>query len=88
MISLKSKKQVIISKTFVEAEYRSLASVVAEIVWLVGLFKELNLDVQLSIPLYCDNKATIRIVANSVFHERTKHIVINYHFIQEELRIN
>uniref|UniRef100_A0A3Q7I193 Reverse transcriptase Ty1/copia-type domain-containing protein n=1 Tax=Solanum lycopersicum TaxID=4081 RepID=A0A3Q7I193_SOLLC len=41
LISWKSKKQNIISRSSIVAEYRSMATTVAELVWLQGLLKEL-----------------------------------------------
>ncbi|XP_019266375.1 PREDICTED: uncharacterized protein LOC109243831 [Nicotiana attenuata] len=76
LISWKSKKQNTISRSSAEAEYMSLASIVAEIVWLIGLFN----------PLYCDSKSAMQIAANPVFHERTKHIDIDCHFICEKVQ--
>ncbi|XP_019257850.1 PREDICTED: uncharacterized protein LOC109236082 [Nicotiana attenuata] len=86
LISWKSKKQNTISRSSAEAEYMSLASTVAEIVWLVGLFSELGVSLTLPIPLYCDSKSAMQIVANPVFHERTKHIDIDCHFIREKVQ--
>lgn len=39
----------------------------------------------MTIIIYCDNKSTIQIVANPVFHKRTKHIEINFHVVREKV---
>lgn len=81
------KKQSTISRSLAEAEYRSFASIVAEVVWLIGLFKELGIHVQLPVDVLCDSKSAIQIIANSVFHEHTKQIDIDYHFIREKIQL-
>lgn len=35
--------------------------------------------------MYCDNKAAINIMNNHVFHDCTKHIEIDHHFIKEKI---
>lgn len=40
---------------------------------------------KLPVSLYCDNKLAIQIDANHVFHERTKHLEIDVHFIKEKI---
>jgi len=63
-----------------------MTSTVAEIFWLVGLFKELGVSIVQPIDLYCDSKAAIQIAANPIFHERTKHIDIDCHFVREKIQ--
>ena len=85
LISWKTKKQPTISISSAETEYRSIASTVAEIVWIVGLFTELRITLTLPVFVHCDSNSPIQIAANPVFHEHTKHIDIDCHFIHEKI---
>lgn len=84
-ISWKSKKQHTVSLSSAEAEYRSLRRLTAELAWLTRLFDELQVPNMQPISVKCDNQAAIYIAKNPVFHERTKHIEIDCHFVREKL---
>lgn len=58
----------------------------AEIVWVTNLFQELGIKLLGPASVHCDSKAAIQIAANPVFHERTKHIEIDCHFIREKIQ--
>lgn len=58
----------------------------SEIIWLQSLFTEMNIDLKKPALLYCDNQATLHIAVNTVYHERTKHIKVDYHFIREKIQ--
>jgi len=85
LISWKSKKQNIVSRSSTEAEYRALATVACELQWLKYIADDLSLDVSLPIPTYCDNQSTIHLAKNPSFHERTKHIEVDCHFIRSKI---
>ena len=85
LISWKSKKQGTVSLSSAEAEYRSMRRVVAELSWLIRLFHELTVTSITPISVKCDNQAAIYIAQNPVFHERTKHIELDCHFVREKL---
>jgi hypothetical protein len=53
--------------------------------WILRVLKELKIEVELSLKLYCDNKAAISIAHNSVELDLTKHIEIDRHFIKEKI---
>ncbi|GAA0185894.1 hypothetical protein LIER_33182 [Lithospermum erythrorhizon] len=61
-------------------EYVAVAEVVKEMIWLQTFLKKLNLEHGCN-TLYCDSQSAIYLVKNPVFHARTKHIGLRYHFI-------
>lgn len=86
LVSWKSKKQSVIARSTAEAEYRAMAHATSEVVWLRWLLSDMGVSLSSSTPLYCDNKSAIQIAHNSVFHERTKHIEIDCHFVRHHLQ--
>lgn len=60
-----------------------MAMTLCELKWLRQLLNDLHVYVDYSIPLHCDSQGAIYIAANPVFHERTKHIEIDCHFVRD-----
>ena len=85
LISWKCKKQQVVSRSSAELEYGAMACVTSEIVWLVALLDTFGYTHKGLASLYCDSKASLYIAANPMFHERTKHIEIDCHFIREKI---
>ncbi|GAV56934.1 hypothetical protein CFOL_v3_00473, partial [Cephalotus follicularis] len=86
LVAWKSKKQHVVYKSSVEAKYRAIAYVAGEIMWLRMLLSELGLPTPSTYVLHCGNQSAIHIASNPVFHERTKHIEVDYHFIREKVQ--
>lgn len=64
-----SKKQNVIDRSSVEAEYQSMAHGISEMIWLKKMMKELKKTFALPMKSYCDNKASISIAHNPVQHD-------------------
>ena len=88
LISWKSKKQNIVSKSSAEDEYPSMSSSSSDIIWLCHLLREFGVFLKDPTPLYADNTSTIQIMKNTVFHEHAKHIEIECHFIRQHVVTN
>lgn len=85
LISWKSKKQSVVSRSSTEAEYRSLALVTCELIWLQQLLRDLWVKMTGPAKLFCDNKSAIYLATNPVFHERTKHIDIDCYTVRDQI---
>ncbi|XP_019181984.1 PREDICTED: uncharacterized protein LOC109177137 [Ipomoea nil] len=85
LISWLSKKQRTIARSSTEAEYKALADVSAEVTWVVSLLRELGLHSGQPATLWCDNLGATYLCANPVFHARTKHVEIDYHFVRDKV---
>ncbi|GJV71437.1 retrovirus-related pol polyprotein from transposon TNT 1-94 [Tanacetum coccineum] len=84
LVSWSSKKQDCTSMSSVEAEYVSLSTCCAQVIWLRTQLTDYGFHFD-KIPMYCDSKAAIAISCNPVQHSRTKHIDVRYHFIKEQV---
>ena len=86
LISWKCKKKERVSRSSTEAEYRAMSSACSEILWIQVLLSELKVAQSSPTSLHADNNGAIRITENPIFHERTKHIEVDCHFIRGEYK--
>lgn len=80
-----SKKQPTVARSTTEAEYRALAHTTAELYWIRSLFLELGIPLPFKPTLWTDSTSALSLASNPVFHARTKHIEVDYHFIREKV---
>ena len=85
LVSWTARKQATVSRSSTEAEYKALANATAEVMWVQKLLTELRIDHPLAARLWCDNLGAKYLSANLVFHARTKHIEIDFHFVRERV---
>ncbi|PKU84341.1 Retrovirus-related Pol polyprotein from transposon TNT 1-94 [Dendrobium catenatum] len=86
LISWHVKKQVTVAKSSTEAEYRSLSSATSDVIWLRRLAADFLIPQSQPTPIHCDNISALALANNPVFHARTKHIEIDYHFISDHIK--
>ena len=87
-ISRNSKKQSSTSRSSCESKYRALAQCSCEAIWIRRLLEELKFGTMSLQYLYCDNRSSIKLHYNPVFHEKTKHFEIDYHFTRQKYENN
>jgi hypothetical protein len=75
-----------VARSSAEVEYRAMTSTASELIWIKQLLRELNFNTKKPMKMYCDNNAARHIGSNAVFHERTKDIEVDCHFIREKVQ--
>jgi histone deacetylase 1/2 len=81
LISWKSGKQRRIARSSTGAEYIALADDIAKVIWLQYLLTYLQIPSASAPIIWCDNLGATYLSANPVFHARTKHVEVDYHFV-------
>ena len=69
LVTWRSKKQLVVVRSNVEAEYRAIALGICELLWLKRLLGELEITTKSPMKLYSDNKAAINISNNPIQHD-------------------
>lgn len=85
LISWQSKKQPRVSQSSTEAEYKSVADVASEILWLKMILEELGESLESTSVLWCDNTSAINLTTNPILHATIKHVAVSYHFVRERV---
>jgi hypothetical protein len=85
LVSWSARKQATMSRSSIEAEYKSLANATTEIIWIKALLHELGVSQSRPTSLWCDNIGATYFSANPVFHARTKHEEVDHHFVCERV---
>nr|CAJ86192.1 H0306F03.15 [Oryza sativa] len=80
-VSWKASLQATVALSTTEAEYIAISEACKEAIWLRDLYTELC-GVTSCINIVCDSQSAICLTKDQMFHERTKHIDVRYHFIR------
>ena len=81
-ISWKATLQATVALSTTEAEYMAIAEAVNEALWMRGILCELGIAQGVT-SVFCDSQSAIHLTKNLMYHERTKHIDVRYHFVRE-----
>jgi hypothetical protein len=86
-ISWVSRLQSTVASSVGEVEYMSRYDLVQAVTWIEGVCQELRIYLLKNGPIQCfmDNKSAIALANNAVFHKRTKHIRIKYHWLDQKV---
>jgi hypothetical protein len=85
LVAWLSKKQGSISLSTTEAEYIVAATCCTQVLWMIQTLANLEVKYVAPIPIHCDNTSAISVSKNPVFHSKTQHIPIKYHFLREKV---
>ncbi|KAJ0735424.1 putative RNA-directed DNA polymerase [Helianthus annuus] len=85
-IAWQSRKQKVVALSSTEAEYIALSLAGCQALWVKGILNSLQMHMDGPPTILCDNKSTICLAKDPVYHGKSKHIRIKYHFIRELIK--
>lgn len=80
-----SRKQPTVVRSSTESEFRAIADVCVELLWLRHLLTELGALLVRPPHVWCDNLGAVFLASNPVFHARTRHVEVDYHFVRSHV---
>jgi hypothetical protein len=85
LVPWSARKQATVSRSSTEAKYKAVANAATEVMWIQTLLYELGIQAPKTAKLWCDNIGAKYLFENPIFHARTKHIEVDYHFVCERV---
>ena len=85
LVSWLRKKQSSLSLSTTEEEYIATTTCCTQFLWMKQTLKDIQVEYDEPIPIYCDNTSAISISKNPVMQSKMKHITIKYHFLWEQV---
>jgi hypothetical protein len=85
LVTWLSKKQGSISLSTTKAKYIAATTYCTQVLWMIQTLADLEVKYITLIPIHCDNTSAISVSKNPIFHSKTKHIPIKYHFLREQV---
>ncbi|GJS79308.1 hypothetical protein Tco_0729189 [Tanacetum coccineum] len=82
-ISWSTQKQATVALSSCESEFIVATAATTQVLWLKRLLSKLTHSQEEKVTIQVDNKSAIALMKNPVFHGRSKHIDMKYHFIRE-----
>ena len=82
LVSWMSKKQNLVSLSTAEAKYIAVGICYAQLLWMKKLLHDYGIT-QDTMCVFYDNTSAINLSKNPVQHSKSKHVEIQYHFIQD-----
>lgn len=84
-VSWRARKQATVATSSTEAEYRAAYEATQEVVWLRQLLSDFGYPQRNPTTLHCDNQGALALSKNPLYHARSKHFDVVYHWIRERV---
>src|SRR3990167_8737118 len=82
----KSALQKTVTYSTEEAEFKSFATGISDLNWVIGLLKEMKYPIPYPLTCYTDNQACLKSLTNENYRGRSKHNEIHYNIVREEIK--